>query len=398
MKPAFLMCCTIAIPLLLGGCKTQQAFKQDVAFLDRYVEVIVLSNDSAGVAVVPQYQGRVMTSTATGDESFGWINYEAIASQKLVPHMNAFGGEERFWMGPEGGQFAIFFEKGDEFTFDDWQTPAVIDTETYDVVSKSAAHASFRKQTQLTNMSGTKFDLQIDRTVRILDKSQVQDLIGIPVPESIELAAFESSNRITNTGSNAWTKESGMLSIWLLNMLKHSKTTTIVMPFKAGPESEFGPRVNDSYFGKVPADRLVVKEDVAFMSADGQYRSKIGINPKRAKPIVGSYDANGKVLTLVHFTLPEAAGDYVNSIWAYQEDPFSGDAVNAYNDGPPAPGQKAMGPFYELETSSPAAALQPGQSIDHVQRTIHLKGSPEELDKIAQKTLGVTLEAITSAL
>ena len=57
-----------------------------------------------------------MTSTAGGDagQSFGWINRELIASGKMQPHMNVFGGEDRFWMGPEGGQFSIFFAKGAE--------------------------------------------------------------------------------------------------------------------------------------------------------------------------------------------------------------------------------------------------------------------------------------------
>lgn len=84
-------------------------FRNDVAFLEKHVEVIMLSSDEslAKVAVVPQYQGRVMTSTASGEESFGWLNYEAIASNEIQPHINVYGGEERFWMGPEGGQFAI---------------------------------------------------------------------------------------------------------------------------------------------------------------------------------------------------------------------------------------------------------------------------------------------------
>ena len=51
--------------------------------------------------------------------------------------------------------------------------------------------------------------------------------------------------------------------------------------------------------------------------------------------------------------------------------PYSGDALNSYNDGPLEDGSQ-MGPFYELETSSPAAALKPGESITHSQITIHL--------------------------
>ena len=375
-----------------------KVFDEDVAFLEKYVDVITLSSDDspAKVAIVPQYQGRVMTSTADGKESFGWLNYEAIASKEIQPHINVYGGQERFWMGPEGGQFAIFFKEGDQFGLEDWQTPAVIDTEPFDVVSKSRSHAAFTKRAELTNMSGHKFDIQIDRTIKLCNKSQVQDIFGLSISRDVRMAGFQSDNILTNKGSNAWTKETGMLSIWLLNMLKPSCETTVVIPFKAGPESELGPKVSE-YFGKIPSDRLVVKDVVLFFSGDGQYRGKIGIGPKRAKPVIGSYDAKENVLTLVHYTFDPHAADYVNSMLEIQEYPFSGDVVNSYNDGPAEPGKDPLGPFYELETSSPAAALRPGQAIQHCQSSIHLKGAVEELDVIAQNTLGVTLKEITSA-
>ena len=108
------------------------SFGDDAAFLKSHTELIVLSDEKgqAKVAVAPGWQGRVMTSTAGADAgpSFGWINRELIASGKLLPHMNAFGGEDRFWMGPEGGQFSIFFAKGAKFEFNDWFTPAVFDS------------------------------------------------------------------------------------------------------------------------------------------------------------------------------------------------------------------------------------------------------------------------------
>ena len=62
-------------------------FGEDVKFFEGHTPVIVLS-DRAGrskVAVVPAWQGRVMTSTAGGDagSSFGWVNRELIASGKV---------------------------------------------------------------------------------------------------------------------------------------------------------------------------------------------------------------------------------------------------------------------------------------------------------------------------
>ena len=67
--------------------------------------------------------------------------------------------------------------------------------------------------------------------------------------------------------------------------------------------------------------------------------------------------------------------------------------MNSYNDGPVD--IKQMGKFYEIESSSPAAALSPGETIQHVHRTIHLKGSKERLNIISQKILGVNVDAIS---
>jgi len=56
-----------------------------------------------------------------------------------------------------------------------------------------------------------------------------------------------------------------------------------------------------------------------------------------------------------------------------------------------------MGPFYELETSSPAADLKPGESLSHIQYTLHLTGDTAELNKVSRKVLGVGLEEISKA-
>ena len=126
----------------------QPTFGSDLDFLKKYTTVIVLSdaNHKSQVAVVPAYQGRVMTSTARGERgiSFGWVNRELISSRKFLQHMNPFGGEDRFWLGPEGGQYSIFFKKNDPFDLDHWFTPAAIDTEPFDVVRFNSSSVLFK--------------------------------------------------------------------------------------------------------------------------------------------------------------------------------------------------------------------------------------------------------------
>ena len=371
-------------------------FGYDLNFLKQYHKDIIVLGDSASaqVIVAPAYQGRVMTSTADVDIglSFGWINHELIASGKTTEHMSAFGGEERFWLGPEGGQFSIYFQKGAEFKFENWFVPKEIDTEPFDLISSTKTEASFRKEMHLQNYSGNKFDLTVDRTIRLLDIPAVNFALGIAVPENVNAVAFETDNRITNKGNNTWDKKTGTLSIWILSMLNASEQTTVAVPYRPGDALELGKILTDDYFGKVPADRLKVDSGLILFKADANQRGKIGLSPKRALPVVASYDAINNVLTIAQFTLPADATEYVNSLWKTQDDPFGGDAVNSYNDGPIDSIQ--MGKFYEIESSSPAAMLAPGRSLQHIHRTIHLKGSKEDLDKIALKILGVKVDAI----
>jgi hypothetical protein len=389
--------------IILSHCKSATpTFGDDLVFLKKFTKAFVLSDESGKkqVAVVPEYQGRVMTSTANGEAgiSFGWVNRDLIASGQKQPHINVYGGEDRFWLGPEGGQYSIFFKKGDPFDLDHWYTPSWIDTEPYDVVSQSQGRATFSRTFQLTNYSGTQLDLEVMREVRLLSDADVEKELGLEIKSVVKAVAFETVNEIKNIGSNPWKKETGLLSIWILGMFNASPATTAVIPFIKGDEKALGPIVNDAYFGKVPAERLVVKEGVMFFAADAGYRSKIGVSPTRSKPVMGSYDAINRVLTVVQFTLPKGVTDYVNSMWKIQEEPYGGDAVNSYNDGPPEPGAAQLGKFYELETSSPALALQPGQIGKHIHRTYHFQGSESDLDSIARKTLGVAIEEIKSAL
>jgi hypothetical protein len=57
-------------------------------------------------------------------------------------------------------------------------------------------------------------------------------------------------------------------------------------------------------------------------------------------------------------------------------------------------GGTQMGPFYELESSSPAANLKPGENIRHIQRIFHFEGKPEELEVITMGLFGLGIGEI----
>jgi len=366
-------------------------------FLKKYTSVIELRNNSSAIALVPDWQGRVMTSTSEGDEgySFGWINHNLIASGKIQPHINAFGGEERLWLGPEGGQFSIFFKRGSEFIYDQWQTPAFLDTDPFGVVSLTDSSALFAFDVETENYSGTNLRFRLEREVILLSNDAVRKQTGIDA-YGLNIVAYRSVNKIINRGDEKWTKETGLLSIWMLGMFNPSPSVIVAIPFKSGDEKAMGPAVNDNYFGKIPADRMKVSGNHIFFRADGKSRGKIGLSPLRATGTMGSFDSANNILTLLICRMPEGKAEYVNSAWQIQDNPYSGDALNSYNDGPLEDGSQ-MGPFYELESSSPAAALKPGETLDHVQITMHLTGKRELLNNVALKVLGISLDEIENA-
>ncbi len=368
------------------------SFGYDLDFLKKHHPDLVLLSDEAQqaqVIVLPAYQGRVMTSTLSGASgaSFGWVNHALIASGEPAEHMHVFGGEDRFWMGPEGGQFALFFKKGVPFNFDNWFVPKELDTEPFDLVGVSPTEARLTKTMHLENWSGTVFDLAVQRNIRLLGKNQLGELLGAALPDGIRAVGFESENTLINTGDRAWDSASGLPSIWIASMLNASPSTTVLIPYHEGDEAALGKIVTDDYFGKIPPDRLSVENGLIRFKADGQQRGKLGISPARALPVAGAWDAANGVLTIAQFSLPDSAAEYVNSLWEWQNEPFRGDVINSYNDGPNDTGQQ-MGAFYELESSSPAAALRPGESIAHVHRIMHLKGAVEDLDVVAREVLG----------
>lgn len=380
-------------------------FGEDVAFLKKHTDAVVLRRGDAAVAVAPAYQGRVMTSTATGDSgnSYGWLNYKLIAKGVVPPEeakgtleskIHVFGGEERFWLGPEGGQFGIFFAPGAKFDFADWKTPAAIDTEPFDVVSSDDSQAVFARSFSVTNQSGTTFDVGVERTVRLLDREQTAQALDVTIPEDLPFVAYETINTITNRGEKAWEADGGLLSVWILGMYKPSPSTVMAIPFLEDGE---GSVVNDAYFGKIAPDRLKVGKGVVFFKGDGASRGKIGIPPSRATPFAGSYSPDLGALTIVRCEPVAKNGRYVNSMWEKQENPYAGDVINAYNDGSPAPGEPPLGPFYELETSSPGAELAPEASLTHKQVTVHFAGQPAQLDPIAEAKLGAGIGEIRDA-
>ncbi|HLX66460.1 MAG TPA: DUF6786 family protein, partial [Puia sp.] len=230
--------------------------------------------------------------------------------------------------------------------------------------------------------------------IALIRRSSIDSLFGITGNTDVSVVGYNTVNTLTNTGTKAWTDSTGMPCIWQLDMLNPSPTTTIVIPFASASGDTSKPATTD-YFGEIPADRMKIIDSVIYFRADGKSRGKLGIHPLRAKDFAGSYDAERHLLTIIAFQL-DPQGRYLNQEWNTAKPPFSGDAMNAYNDGPLADGSQ-MGPFYELESVSPAAFLAPEGMLVHGHAVFHFTGSEAGLDKVSRKVLGVSITQIKQA-
>lgn len=373
-------------------------FGQVVEFLNQHVETVVLGDEEgAQVVVVPKYQGRTMTSTSRGLQgtSYGWINFAHIESGKVDPCFNLYGGEDRFWISPEGGQYSIFFEPDAPMTLANWRVPKLIDTEPFDIVERDSHRVQLTKRGTMLNYSRFEFQVELGREVVLLDDEAVSSCLDCEV-DGLTLVAHESRNRLCNIGSEPWRPDTGLIGIWTLNMNVPSPNATVMVPFQQGSVVERGPIVNADYFGKLDSNRLVVDEaqGVIYFLGDGQHRSKLGLSFERAKNFMGSWDPTLGVLTVAQYNLPDSAEHgYSNNLWEVQKEPYRGDVINSYNDGPNEAGG-LLGPFFELETISPALALAPNESFTHVHRTIRIEAERPRLDAVSRHVFGVGLDEI----
>jgi hypothetical protein len=372
------------------------SFGYDLDFLRQNDSVVVLNtkNGSSQVIVSPKYQAKVFTSTDSGvnGRSFGWINYKTFSQQSLDPHMNAYGGEDRLWLGPEGGKFSIFFRPRNEMTFPHWHTPTAFDFDPWTLTMKSENKVSLTRSTRLLNYLGVIFTLDVVRDIEILEPASEKKMLSINFDHKVKTVAFTTKNTIINSGQFAWNQNIGAPCLWNLDMFTPSPKAVIVVPYDS---TGTGKKATTDYFGKIPPDRLKYGNNVILFRADGKSRGKIGVPPFRAKNVAGSYDAQNNVLTIIQFDI-DPAGTYLNQEWRTDRPPFSGDAVNAYNDGPLQNGTQ-MGPFFELESVSPAAFLKPREGMSHTHSVFHFTGDKAELNQIALKVLGISLPDIQAA-
>lgn len=352
-------------------------FQEDVEFLQKYVEIILLEKGDAKLVVCPSYQGRVLTSSSEGwtGKSNGWINYSLIEGGKIHPLLNPYGGEDRIWLGPEAGQYGLFFQKNEPFDVAHAKTPSALDRESFEIEGAiEKEQIQFNKKFTCKNYADYEFRLELNRKIQLLESPDF--LTGTSLTETNYLG-YRSANTLINVGDQKWSRETGLLSLWAIGMFPASPSSQVIVPLNSvGAELS-------SYFSDLDASRIKIKDKIAYFLGDGNYRSKIGVKAEHCGAFICGLDLARESLTIIRFKKAEETA-YVNSQWEIQDEPYGGDLLNSYNDGPNDKGE-SLGVFYELESSSPALALGPNESYEHWQDIWHFSGSSKNLIKLVEE-------------
>ncbi len=338
-------------------------------------EVIELTsnNGHSRLFISPFHQGKVIASSHNGVDGFynGWVDVKALEES------TGFGGEERLWLGPLGGQFSFYFQQIEPINDDNWKVPKPIDAEPYDVIDTGNDFVKMHKSMQLTNFVGTSFNLKIERTIKLLQKDHIEQNLSITIDENMKFVAFQTKNRLTNHDTIPWKKETGLVGLWSAGMYQGTDDTVVIIPLTNQAKLE------DilQYMGNLDTSRLQLKENILLYKGDGKYRSKIGVPPHLSPEVYGCYSKSKNRLTIVQYK-KELDTLYSNSFVSIQDEPYKGEAIPIYNNG---------SDFFELESNAPLKELQPSETTSHWHRVYHFSSDETKLNEISKKLLGVEL-------
>jgi hypothetical protein len=365
---------------------------------DMGYEHFELESDSGHgrVLCAPSLVGRVMTTTfdSADGQSLGRIGIEGICKGPVDPVFNDFGGEERFWLGPEGGQFGLHFSSTNQ-TLATYRVQAGMSSKPYFVVRAGHGFITMRSRFDLTNCLGTQFEVDILRSIKILDSCPYI----LDHPGHVDFVGFQTETTITNVGKKPMSWDTGVLSAWTIGQHPSGPRCVVVLPLVIGTELALGKPIREDYIevlnpgGSLGPGKLSINVGYALLKTESNCSIKIGIGKKRAKNRFGSIDLDRCQMTINDFDLfPEI--DYVAPYWrplSYDE-LRDGEAISIYVDG--SGEAEPTGHFYELESLSPALTLVPTQSHTHRNRIYHIRSDRPVLGSICAEFLGASLDRI----
>jgi len=321
-------------------------------YLAQKTSVIELYDQFGGrVAVCPEWNGRILTSTCDGLEgdSFGFANVRVMDTDQFED----FGGEDQWTISPLIHSFIVESIKENK--------------------------AVLRRTLPMTDANGTPVEFHLSRTISLLNRQKIGTLFGESL---VEFTEQENASVVSfHTENTVRAKEKAWVSSRQRGMFNASPHQCIIVstPPEDGFESEPFPADID-YLGSSPHGRIRHLSQALLIRADGHGRCRVTIPFSHAPPIFGAVELRLGTLTLWTFDLPGNSDE---------------DVVRIYNSGRSHGSTLDWATYYEMNCFSAAQKLQPEQSLTYSQGTLHLNADNETLGNIVRQIFDVSLDDIS---
>ena len=219
-------------------------FEKLVKTVNKYTKALFLEKDETKI-LLSEAGARILGITVDNSPNILWINPSL---EEVLKKEEWNIGGLRVWVSPERN----FFYKKPE-SFEEWFCPKGLDPNNYKVLETSKYGVSFLGEIEAYDyMCGTWLKGFIRRDIRILEGDEVAKLV---------------------VRENLLAKYMGNVNLWALAQVKPGNHGTVIVPVKRNVKPLH-------YFGPIPSERLIVKEDHVAFKIDSQEIYKLAIRPE----------------------------------------------------------------------------------------------------------------------
>jgi len=324
-------------------------------YLAQKTAVVELYDQLGGrVAVCPEWNGRILTSTCDGLKgySFGCVNVPAIEAERF----ENFGGEDHWTISP-----LIY---------------------PFTVESIKENNVVLRRDIPMADAHGKRVALSLRRSLSLLSRRKLGDWFGEAVADALEqdevsAVGFRSENSVrTQEKTHLASRQRGMF-----NASPHAFIIVAALPngFTANDDESLPFPVDINYLGGSPHGRIRHLPQALLIRADGHGRCQATIPYWAAPPILGAAELRFGTLTLCTFDVPG-------------ETDTEEDMIRIGNAGITPTAGLDWTRHYEMNCFSAAQKLQPDESLVYRQHTLHLVADKNRLGILVQQIFEISLE------
>ena len=339
-------------------------------YLAKKTSVVELYDQLGGrVAICPEWNGRVLTSTYDGldGNSFGCINVQAIETEDFED----FGGEDQWTISP-------------------------LDI-AYSVENITEHNASLCRTIRMADANGKLAELNLSRTVSLLNRQNMGALFGDALvdaltQEDVSVVAFRTKNTIRSTEKVCVaSRQRGMF-----NACPHTFVIVSTPPDNLPDSLMASPLpVDIDYLGGSPHGRIRHISGALLIRVDGHSRCQATMPFSAAPPIFGAIELRFGTLTLWTFDIPRVSEERKRTRESVEEegaDAEEGDIIRIYNHGRPHTAGVDWTTYYEMNCFSVARELLPENSFTFRQCTLHINAGNDILGNLVQQIFDVSLD------